>query len=95
MFGMSANRTGQGQRSRVEDMLRCVDIVVDYGLQKWPVYGRSGVNFDAENMRVLRMDAGYETFRDRIFRWFPQLLEEPDVDLVEDPDHRIGARRTL
>lgn len=97
MFGTSANRTGQGQQFRVEDIdpavLACVDLVVDYGLQKWHVYGRGGVNFDAENMRVLRMGAGYETFRDRILRWFPHLLEEAGVGLDEDPEHRIREPR--
>ena len=93
MFGTSANLTGQGQRFRIEDVepavLACVDLVVDYGLQKWHVYGRGGVNFDAENMKVLRMGAGYEIFRDRILRWFPHLLESSSSSLEEDPEHRI------
>ena len=89
MFGTSANRTGQGQQFRMEDIdpavLVYVDLVVDYGLQKWHVYGRGGVNFDAENMRVLRIGAGYETFRDKILRWFPHLLKEAGVSLDGDP----------
>lgn len=89
MFGTSANRTGQGQQFRVEDIdpavLAYVNLVVDYGLQKWHVYGCGGINFDAENMRVLRMGAGYEIFRDRILRWFPHLLEEAGVSLDGDP----------
>ncbi|AAW43916.1 hypothetical protein CNBE1840 [Cryptococcus deneoformans B-3501A] len=93
MFGTSANLTGQGQRFRIEDIepavLAHVDLVVDYGLQKWHIYGRGGVNFDAENMKVLRMGAGYEIFRDRILRWFPQLLKESGVGLEEDPEHGI------
>ncbi|GFG00660.1 hypothetical protein IFM53868_10816 [Aspergillus udagawae] len=91
MFGTSANRTGQGQQFRVEDIdsvvLASADLVVNYGLQKWHLYGRGGVNFDAENMRVLRRGAGYETFRDRILRWFPHLLEEAGVSLDEDSEH--------
>ncbi|PKY04339.1 hypothetical protein P168DRAFT_290421 [Aspergillus campestris IBT 28561] len=93
MFGTSANVTGQGQRFCIEDIeptvLESVDLVVDYGLQKWHVYGRGGVNFDAENMQVLRMGAGYEIFRDRILRWFPHLIEEAGVGLDQDPEHRI------
>lgn len=92
MFGTSANYTGQGQRFRVEDIepavLAHVDLVVDYGLQKWHAYGRGGVNFDAENMKVLRMGAGYEVFRDRILRWFPHLLEDAAGGLEEDPEHK-------
>lgn len=92
MFGTSANLTGEGQQFRVEDIdptaLVGVDLVVDYGLQKWHLYGRGGVNFDAENMKVLRMGAGYEVFRDRILRWFPRLLEGAGVGLDEDPEHK-------
>lgn len=95
MFGTSANVTGQGQRFRIEDVepavLECVDLVVNYGLQKWHMYGRGGVNFDAENMRVLRAGAGYEVFRDRAKRWFPLLLEEAGGSLEEDPEHGMTA----
>lgn len=91
MFGTSANLTGQGQQFRVEDIeipvRESVDLIVDYGLQRWHVYGRGGVNFDVENMKVLRMGAGYEIFRDRMLRWFPHLLEEAGVDLHEDPEY--------
>ncbi|KLJ05729.1 hypothetical protein EMPG_10819 [Blastomyces silverae] len=93
MFGTSANLTGQGQRFRVEDIepsvRESVDLIVDYGLQKWHIYGRGGVNFDVENMRVLRMGAGYEVFRDRILRWFPHLVEEAGVKLDQAPDFRL------
>lgn len=82
MFGTSANLTGQGQRFRVEEVedtvIACADLVIDYGLQKWHMYERGGVNFDAENMQVLRMGAGYEVFKDRILRWFPHLVGNAD-----------------
>ena len=94
MFGTSANLTGQGQRFRIEDIeprvIDAVDLVVDYGLQKWQVYRRGGVNFDAENMKVLRKGAGYEVFRDRMLRWFPNLLKDAGVSLEEDPDFQIS-----
>lgn len=98
IFGTSANLTGQGQQFRVEDIdnsvLEGVDLVIDYGLQRWHLYGRGGVNFDAENMRVLRMGAGYEIFRDRILRWFPHLLKETGGILEEDPEHKVAEPRT-
>ncbi|OJJ57218.1 hypothetical protein ASPSYDRAFT_47511 [Aspergillus sydowii CBS 593.65] len=94
MFGTSANLTGQGQRFRVEDIesrvIDAVDLVVDYGLQKWQVYRRGGVNFDAENMKVLRKGAGYEVFRDRMLRWFPNLLKDAGVSIEEDPDFQTS-----
>ncbi|OQE13194.1 hypothetical protein PENFLA_c052G00443 [Penicillium flavigenum] len=93
-FGTSANLTGQGQRFRIEDIepevIDAVDLVVDYGLQKWQAYRRGGVNFDAENMKVLRKGAGYEVFRDRMLRWFPQLLEEAGVSIEEDLDYKTS-----
>ncbi|GKZ86013.1 hypothetical protein AnigIFM56816_000862 [Aspergillus niger] len=98
MFGTSANLTGQGQRFRVEDIepkvIDAVDLVVDYGLQKWQVYKRGGMNFDAENMRVLRKGAGYEVFRDRMLRWFPHLLEEAGVTMEEDPEYQTSEPKT-
>ncbi|KAL5049142.1 hypothetical protein BDW71DRAFT_217763 [Aspergillus fruticulosus] len=96
-FGTSANLTGQGQRFRIEDIepsvIDAVDLVVDYGLQKWHAYGRGGVNFDAENMKVLRKGAGYEVFRDRMLRWFPHLIEEAGVSIEEDPDYKTSEPR--
>ncbi|GFF57502.1 conserved hypothetical protein [Aspergillus udagawae] len=93
-FGTSANLTGQRQRFRIEDIeprvIGAVDLVVDYGLQKWQAYRRGGVNFDAENMKVLRKGAGYEVFRDRMLRWFPHLLEEAGVTIEEDPDYKTS-----
>lgn len=103
VFGSSANRTGQGQRFRIEDVeptvLAGVDLVIDYGLQKWHAFGRGGINFDAENMKVLRMGAGYEVFRERMLRWFPHLLEEAGSELVEDPQYEtrkpnVGLERS-
>lgn len=82
IFGTSANATGQGQHFRVEDIeasvLEHVDLVVDYGLQKWHRYGYGGINFDVENMRTLRAGAGYEVFEDRAKRWFPHLWKEAE-----------------
>lgn len=88
-FGTSANLSGQGQRFRIEDIeprvIEAVDLVVDYGLQKWHAYGCDGMNFDAESMKVLRKGAGYEVFHDRMLRWFPHLLKEAGVSM-EDAD---------
>lgn len=88
MFGTSANVTGQGQRFRIEDVepnvLAYVDLVIDYGLQKWHLYGCGGVNLDVENMQVLRMGAGYEVCRDRILRWFPCLFDEANGGLDQE-----------
>ena len=54
MFGTSANLTGQGQRFRIEDVepsvIASVDMVVDYGLQKWHVVTVTvGGGFQSQN----------------------------------------------
>ncbi|KAI1269283.1 hypothetical protein F5Y18DRAFT_374121 [Xylariaceae sp. FL1019] len=82
MVGSSANITGTGQKLRVEDVepsvMAAADLVVDYGLQRYHRYQRSGTILDVENMRVLRIGAGYEILRERIKKWF-------GVELIEDP----------
>ncbi|KAL3255983.1 hypothetical protein ABHI18_007886 [Aspergillus niger] len=88
------NSVAFGQRFRVEDIesrvINAVDLVVDYGLQKWQAYRRGGVNFDAENMKVLQKGAGYEVFHDRMLRWFPNLLKDAGVGIEEDPDFQTS-----
>lgn len=86
MIGSSANLTGTGQKFRIEDIedgiKQCADLIVDYGLQRYHIYGRAGTSFDLENMKVLRIGAGYELFRLRLEKWF-------GVVLPEDPDHPV------
>ncbi|KAI9712749.1 MAG: hypothetical protein M1820_001371 [Bogoriella megaspora] len=86
MVGSSANLSGQGQKFRIEDIepeiLDCADLVVDYGLQRYWNYSRAGTNFDMDNMRVLRIGAGYEVFRYRMKKWF-------GIELPDDPDYNI------
>ena len=92
MVGSSANLTGQGQKFRVEDIepevLQAADLIVDYGLQKWHLYGRAGTILDLTQMKVTRIGAGYEVFRERMRRWF-------QIDLPEDPEWKTdGIKRT-
>ncbi|KAI1419994.1 hypothetical protein F5Y12DRAFT_166740 [Xylaria sp. FL1777] len=90
MIGSSANLTGRGGKYLVEDIERevyeCADLVVDYGLQRYHRYQRSGTIFDIDGMRVLRFGAGYEVFRERMSKWW-------GVDLPEDPVHKIDKTK--
>ncbi|KAF8150403.1 hypothetical protein K438DRAFT_441109 [Mycena galopus ATCC 62051] len=92
MVGSSANLTGEGQKYRVEDIepevLEAADLVVDYGLQKWHLYQRPGTNFDVYNMKVLRIGANYEVFRERMRKW-------AGVALPEDPDYKTDGVKRL
>ncbi|TGJ77087.1 hypothetical protein E0Z10_g10792 [Xylaria hypoxylon] len=90
MIGSSANLTGRGQKFRVQDIepeiYQSADLIVDYGLQRYHRYQRAGTIFDIENMRVIRMGANYEVFRERLRQWW-------GIELPEDPEHKIGRVR--
>ncbi|PWY68512.1 hypothetical protein BO94DRAFT_540190 [Aspergillus sclerotioniger CBS 115572] len=82
MVGSSANLTGRGQKFRVEDIedeiKEVADLIVDYGLQRYHVYGRASILVDFEEMKVLRMGSCYELFRERMSRfWGVELPEDP------------------
>ncbi len=86
MVGSSANLTGRGQKYLVEDIepevFESADLIVDYGLQRYHRYQRSGTIIDMDNMRVIRIGANYEVFRERLRKWW-------GVELPEDPDNKI------
>lgn len=83
IVGSSANVSGKGQKFRIEDIepevRNCADLIIDYGLQRYWIYGRAGTNIDLHNMKVLRIGAAYEVFAARLKKWF-------DIDLPKDPD---------
>ncbi|KAJ5818971.1 hypothetical protein N7474_004562 [Penicillium riverlandense] len=89
MVGSSANMTGSGQKFRVEDIeeeiKESVDLIVDYGLQRYHIYGgRASINMDFGQMKILRMGACYELFRERMQKFW-------GVDLPEDPDYKTDS----
>ncbi|OGM40514.1 hypothetical protein ABOM_010638 [Aspergillus bombycis] len=82
VVGSSANVTGSGQKFRVQDIeqeiLEAADVVVDYGLQRYHLYGRASILYDFGEMRVVRMGACYELFKERMWRvWGVELEEDP------------------
>lgn len=83
MVGSSANVTGSGQKFRVEDIedeiKEAADLIVDYGLQRYHIYGRASINMDFGNMKILRMGSCYELFRERMLKfWGVELPEDPE-----------------
>lgn len=88
MIGSSANLTSQGQKFHVKDIepevLEAADLVVDYGRQKWQIYGRAGTTIDLDNERVLRIGANYEVIREKLIDWFGwSLPEDPEFGQKE------------
>ncbi|KAJ5612845.1 hypothetical protein N7510_006039 [Penicillium lagena] len=80
MVGSSANITGSGQKHCVEDIeheiKEAADLIVDYGLQRCHDFGRPSTLVDFANMKVLRMGSYYETFRERMQRFWGISLPE-------------------
>ncbi|PKX92413.1 uncharacterized protein P174DRAFT_198631 [Aspergillus novofumigatus IBT 16806] len=73
LLGSSANLTGQGTKTVVEEIeeevREAADIVVDYGRVRdgWPRASSTMVDF--ESMRVVRVGACYEVIRDVVKRF--------------------------
>lgn len=90
VFGSSANLTGTGPRFRVEDIqpeiLEIADVVVNYGLRRCHVYGRSAtiLKFGNGEVECLRIGSYYELISDVLARHF-------GVDLPKDPGREVNA----
>jgi tRNA A37 threonylcarbamoyladenosine synthetase subunit TsaC/SUA5/YrdC len=90
MVGSSANVTGQGQKFRVEDIedevKDAADLIVDYGLQRYWMYGRASIVFDFGEMKTVRKGGAYELFRERM-RAFWEVELEADEEWKTDDSH--------
>lgn len=90
VFGSSANLTGTGPRFRVADIqpeiLEIADVVVDYGLRRCHVYGRSAtiLKFGSGEVECLRIGSYYELISDVLRRHFA-------VELPIDPGREVNA----
>jgi tRNA A37 threonylcarbamoyladenosine synthetase subunit TsaC/SUA5/YrdC len=83
VLGSSANLTGQGTKTVVEEIepeiREAADIVVDYGRVRdgWPRASSTMVDF--ESMRVVRVGACYEVIRDVVQRFAGVQWPDPSV----------------
>ncbi|CAK7216521.1 hypothetical protein SCUCBS95973_002827 [Sporothrix curviconia] len=84
LLGSSANVTGSGQKFSIETMnpeiLEAADLIVDYGLQRYHVYGgRASTILDLAKMKVVRIGSSYELIRDRMLKfWGVELPPDPE-----------------
>ena len=82
VMGSSANLTGKGTKSLVEDVepeiTAAADIIIDYRRMKYSMPRASSSMFDFKNMRLLRFGACYDVIKDVLKRFY-------DIDLPEDP----------
>lgn len=83
MVGSSANASGSGQKFRVEDIedevKEAADLIVDYGLQRYHVYGRPSLIMDYGKMEIVRKGSCYELFRERMWKFWGVDLPADDV----------------
>lgn len=82
LLGSSANLTGKGTKTTVEDIepeiRNAADIIIDYGRQRYGHPRPSSTMFDFKHMRLLRFGACYDVVQD-VFRRFY------GVELPDDP----------
>ncbi|KAI1661111.1 hypothetical protein F4813DRAFT_399185 [Daldinia decipiens] len=87
LLGNSANSSGTGTKYRVDDinkeLIEIADIVIDYGLLKWWVHGRSStlLDFSGPSVEVIRIGACYNVIRDVLKRqWNIELPADPGME---------------
>lgn len=86
-MGSSANLTGKGTKSLVEDIepeiLQAADIVINYGKMKYSNPRHSSSMYDFKHMRLLRFGACYDVMKDAFSRWYGiELPEDPGRDVL-------------
>ncbi|CAK7207281.1 hypothetical protein SEUCBS139899_010091 [Sporothrix eucalyptigena] len=84
LLGSSANVSGTGQKFTIETMdpeiLEAADVIVDYGLQRYHVYGgRASSIIDFANLKPVRMGSSYELIQERMLKfWGIEMPSDPD-----------------
>ena len=80
LMGSSANLTGKGTKSLVEDIepeiLAVADIVIDYGKRKYSLPRPSSTMIDFRNVEMMRFGACYDVIQDVFKRFYG--IEFPD-----------------
>ena len=74
VIGSSANISLRGVKFRAEDIepeiRAAADIVVDYGLARWSVYGKSSTMINADTLEVVRHGSCFDLIEDVLRRHF-------------------------
>lgn len=84
IMGSSANLTGTGMKYRVQDIEQPIqdlaDLIIDYGLAKYHIFGRASTMIDFSTLKVIRYGACYPTIQDIFKRYFGVVLpDDPGV----------------
>ena len=72
VIGSSANLSLQGVKFRAEDIepeiRAAADIIIDYGLARWGVYGKSSTMINADTLEVVRYGSCFDLIEDVLRR---------------------------
>ena len=84
LFGSSANLSLSGTKFRVEDIepevKAIADVIIDYGLRKYHLYGASSTLIDIRDCRVIRHGSCFELIADVLKRHFSIELPPPPTN---------------
>lgn len=85
LMGSSANLTGKGTKSSVEDIepeiMEAADIVIDYGKRKYSVPRPSSTMIDFRSVELVRFGACYDVIKDVLHRFYGiQFPDDPGRD---------------
>jgi len=86
LMGSSANLTGKGTKSAVEDIepeiREAADIIIDHGRQRYSSPRPSSTMFDFKNMRLMRFGACFDVIQDAFWRFY-------GIRLPDDPGRKV------
>ncbi|CRL28566.1 DHBP synthase RibB-like alpha/beta domain [Penicillium camemberti] len=87
LMGSSANITGKGTKTVVEDIepeiLEVADIVIDYGRQKFHHPRASSTMIDFRTMKVVRYGACYNVVQDALWRFYGiKVPDDPGTSIL-------------
>lgn len=95
MLDYNANLSDKGQKFRVDDIELEVrdgaDLIIDYGFRRYWMHVGAGTNIDLDIMKVLRIDAGYEVFMERLKKWYDIDPKDPEFDPEKESAKRVGV----
>ncbi|CAP78999.1 hypothetical protein E8E15_004144 [Penicillium rubens] len=88
LMGSSANITGKGAKTVVEDIepeiLEVADIVIDYGRQKFHHPRVSSTMIDFRTIKVVRYGACYDVIQDALRRFYGiELPDDPATSILQ------------
>ena len=87
LLGSSANLSGTGIKSKVEDIepeiIELADVIIDHGLARYHFYRRASTLINFETMQIIRTGACYEIIADILQRRFGiEVPQDPGFDVL-------------